>query len=81
MTVQVLLEDGRVAQGIAVVNQAGGIVDSLNATLDALPPYQIAYNADGTINYWCVSYGGNNYKQTLSYTTGLLTSVGEWVKL
>ena len=38
------------------------------------------YNGDGTLNYIQVTFGGNNYRQTFTYTTGALTSLSNWVK-
>lgn len=46
------------------------------------------WNADGTLNYVQVivpatpgtSYAGGTYRQTMTYTSGLLTGVSQWVK-
>ena len=40
----------------------------------------LAYNADGTLNYVQVTYNGNNYRQTLTYTSGQVAGITNWVR-
>ena len=40
----------------------------------------LAYNGDNTLKYIQVTYRGSNYRQTLSYTTGNVTSISAWIK-
>ena len=59
----------------ASVTADDGVVfspDSLAQTLN--------YNLDDTLNYVEVVYGGNTYRQTLTYSGGNVTAVSEWVK-
>lgn len=39
-----------------------------------------SYNADGTLNYIAVTVSGKTYRQTMTYTSGVLTGVSNWVK-
>lgn len=50
-------------------------------------PQTLSYNADGTLAYIQVtipaisgSYAGGTYRQTFSYTAGVLTGISNWVK-
>lgn len=40
----------------------------------------LSYNADNTLNYVQVVSGGNTYQQTMTWTSGKLTGVSNWVK-
>lgn len=40
----------------------------------------LVYNADGTLNYIQVTDGANIYRQTLTYTSGRVSAISEWVK-
>lgn len=40
----------------------------------------IAYNGDGNVDYVQTTLGDNTYRQTMTYTSGKLTGVSEWVK-
>lgn len=40
----------------------------------------LAYNADGTLNYVEITVNGLVYRQTLTYTSGKVTGISEWVK-
>lgn len=53
--------------------------DGMGLDLDSLP-MTIAYNADGTVNYYQVAVGSSNYRCTLTWTSGKLTGVSQWVK-
>lgn len=35
---------------------------------------------NGVLQYTQVTYRGNTYRSTLTYTNGLLTTIGRWVK-
>lgn len=43
-------------------------------------PQAFAYNGDGTLNYVEATDGTNTWRQTFSYTAGVLTGVSGWVK-
>lgn len=50
-------------------------------------PQTLGYNGDGTLAYVQVvipaisgSYAGGTYRQTFSYTAGVLTGISNWVK-
>lgn len=48
---------------------------------DALPQV-LTYNGDGKLETITVTaLGGNQFRQTLTYTSGNLTGVSAWVKL
>lgn len=70
------LGDGSYAEVVAVgvVATDGNFlnIESLEQTL--------TYNADGTLNYVQVVEGTSTYRQTLTYTNGVLTGIGRWVK-
>lgn len=87
--VQVLLADGSVCQGIAIVdangNQVfslgGGAVDSVGDPIDpASWPNAYAYNADGTLNYQTITNNGDSWRQTYTYSSGLVATRSAWVK-
>ncbi len=40
----------------------------------------LSYNADGTLNYVQVVNGGLTYRQTMTWSSGQLTGVSNWVK-
>lgn len=37
-------------------------------------------NIDGTVNYMQVTQSGINYRQSFTYTAGVVTSASQWVK-
>lgn len=39
----------------------------------------LAYNADGTLASITVTNSGRTYKQSFSYTNGVVTSISNWV--
>lgn len=43
-------------------------------------PQTLVYNADGTVNYTSVIDGGKSFRQTFTYTLGLLVAVSAWVE-
>ena len=69
---QVILDNGKVAQGVVVVDAATGVpVDSLAQT--------VVKSADGNTTTFTVVYGGNTYVQTITIS-GLTTTISQWVK-
>jgi hypothetical protein len=38
------------------------------------------YNGDGTVNYVQFVTGNGTYRQTMSYTSGKVTDISQWVK-
>lgn len=40
----------------------------------------LVYNADDTLNYVQVVSAGNTYRQTMTWTSGKMTAVSNWVK-
>lgn len=69
---QVILDNGKVARGVVVVDAVNGIpFDSLAQT--------IVKSSDGNTTTITVSYGGNSYVQTI-VISGLTTTISKWVK-
>lgn len=67
--------DVTVTDSVSGTTASDGVVlelDSLAQTLN--------YNGDGTLNYIQVTYLGNNYRQTFSYSGGNLVGITGWVK-
>jgi hypothetical protein len=40
----------------------------------------INYNSDGTVNYIEVTINGATYRQTYTYTNGVVTAISKWVR-
>lgn len=43
-------------------------------------PQTLAYNIDGTLNYIDATDGTRTWRQTMTYTAGVLTGISGWVK-
>lgn len=53
--------------------------DGLGIDLDSAAQ-TYAYNGDGTLNYIQVISGGSTYRQTYTYSVGVLSGTSAWVK-
>lgn len=42
-------------------------------------PQTFSYNTDGSINYIQVIYDGATYRQSFTYSSGVLTGISAWV--
>lgn len=43
-------------------------------------PKTLAYNTDGTLNYIQITDGTSIWRQTLTYASGKVIAISEWVK-
>lgn len=53
--------------------------DGLLVPVDSLAQV-LGYDASGNLTTITVSYGGNTYVQTMTWTSGNMTGVSQWVK-
>lgn len=53
--------------------------DNVTFNLDSLAQ-SLVYNVDGTLDYIQVVSGGNTYRQTFTYTSGVVTGISAWTK-
>lgn len=70
--------------GTNMVLDAGGpsgatASDGVTLPVDSLAQ-TLAYDGSGNLSTITVSYGGNTYIQTLTYTGSNLTGISQWVK-
>lgn len=63
----------------AVTTSVSTGTDGLALDLNSLAQ-TLVYNGDGTLNYIQVVSGANTYRQTFSYTTGVVTGISAFVK-
>lgn len=73
------MDDGSHAEVVSSID--GGVVasDGNILSIDSMAQ-TLNYNTDGTLNYVEVVDNGDTYRQTLTYTNGVLTGIGRWVK-
>ena len=53
--------------------------DGVQVPIDSLPQ-SLAYDGSGNLTTTTVTYLGNTYVQTLTYTAGKVTGISQWVK-
>ena len=62
-----------------MVTEVEEATDGSELPLDTLA-HTFAYNTSTQLSTDTVSYAGNTYVQTYTYTSGLLTGISKWVK-
>ena len=61
--------------GSAVVTASDGVVLYLDNLVQTF-----TYNTDNTLEYIQVTSGGNNYRKSYTYASGLVATISNWVK-
>ena len=73
------LGNGKHAEVVQTISGGSVASDGSIINIDSLPK-TLAYNADGTLNYTQVTDGTSVWRQTLTYTSGRVSAISEWVK-